>query len=104
MSVNQVYNSPVQGTAAEIIADTMCRLSETGDPLLQPEINIHDDLTYVRVPEKQVDYVAEKVIDHMLGVPFDWAKVVPISAEMSLGPNWLEMEDVATFSSDKWFS
>lgn len=104
LSVNQVLNSPVQGTAAEIIADIMCRLSETGDPLLQPEINIHDDLTYVRVPEKQVDYVAEKVIDHMLGVPFDWAKIVPLTVEMSLGPNWLEMEDVATFSSDKWFS
>lgn len=103
LSVNQVYNSPVQGTAAEIMADMYCRLSETGDPDLQPEINIHDDLTYVRVPEKRVDEIAEKVVEHMLSVPFEWSKIVPITAEMSLGPNWLEMEEVGTFSSDEWF-
>lgn len=101
LSLNQILNSPVQGTAAGIVLDAMSRLSETGDPELQPEINIHDDLTFMRVPEKRVDDIAERVISAMLKVPFDWVNV-PITVEMSVGPNWLEMEECDTFSSDEW--
>ena len=104
LSVNQVLNSPVQGTAAAIVLDAMARLSEIGDMELQPEINIHDDLTFIRVPEKRVDQVAERVITEMLNVPFEWAKTVPMAVEMSLGANWLEMEEVASYSSDEWFA
>lgn len=102
LSTNQVYNTPVQGTAAEIVMDGMCRLSESGDPDLQPEINIHDDLTFVRVPIESVDVVAEKVLDTMLAVPFEWVNV-PITVEMSEGPNWMSLEDVGAFSSAEWF-
>ena len=102
MSVNQVYNSPVQGTAAEIVMDGMSRLSELGDPELQPEINIHDDLTFLRVPADRVDEIAEKVLDQMLAVPFDWVNV-PITAEASLGTDWERMEEIGDFSSDEWF-
>lgn len=93
LSVNKIYNSPVQGTAAEIVLDAMCRLSETGDPELQPEINIHDDLTFVGVDIDRVDVVAEQVIDHMLKVPFKFINV-PIAVEMSVGPNWCDMEEI----------
>lgn len=102
LSLNQILNSPVQGTAAELIAVAMARLSEMGDPELQPELNIHDDLTWVRVPEKRVDYVAENAIKCMIDAPFPWAKLVPLTAEMSVGPNWFEMESVGEFSSDEW--
>jgi DNA polymerase I-like protein with 3'-5' exonuclease and polymerase domains len=102
MSVNQVYNSPVQGTAAEIVMEGMSRLSETGDPELQPEINIHDDLTFVRVPKKRIDEVAEKVLNEMLDVPFDWVNV-PITVEVSCGEDWESMEEIGDFSSDEWF-
>lgn len=111
LSVNKVYNSPVQGTAAEIVLDAMCRLSETGDPELQPEINIHDDLTFLRVREDRVDDIAEKVLGHMLDVPFGWVNV-PITVELAMGRNWMPydktnnpdgLQDVADFSSDLWF-
>jgi len=102
LTVNQIINSPVQGTAAEIVLDCMSRLSETGDPELQPEINIHDDLTFCWVPVERVDDIAEKVIDTMLKVPFEWAHVVPISVEASVGDNWMDLEEIGTFSSDKW--
>lgn len=102
LSLNQVYNSPIQGTAAEVVMDAMCRLSETHDPQLQPEINIHDDLTFLRVSEKNVDVVAEKIITHMLAVPFKWAHVVPITVEMAVGKNWAELEEVGNYSSDTW--
>lgn len=102
LSLNQVINSPVQGTAAEIVMDAMCRLSETGDEELQADINIHDDLTYVRVPAKRVDDVAEKIIGHMIKVPFSWAKTVPMAVEMSVGQDWLNLEEAGTFYSHEW--
>lgn len=101
MSLNQVINSPVQGTAAEIVLDAMCRLSETGNPQLHPEINIHDDLTWIRVPINKVDVIAEKIIGMMVAVPFDWVNV-PITIEVSTGPNWMELEEIGAFSSDTW--
>jgi uracil-DNA glycosylase family 4 len=101
LSLNQVYNSPVQGTAAEVVMDAMARLSEIGNSELQPELNIHDDLTWMRVPIKRVDTLAERIIEEMLAVPFSWVNV-PITVEMSVGPDWLNMEEVATYSSDEW--
>lgn len=101
LSINKVFNSPVQGTAADIVLDGMCRISELNQWELQPEFNIHDDLTLVRVPEEEVDNIAEIVITEMLSVPFDFINV-PITVEMSIGPNWGELKEVQTFSSDTW--
>jgi DNA polymerase I-like protein with 3'-5' exonuclease and polymerase domains len=106
-----IVNSPVQGTAAEIVMDAMARLSETGDPEMQPEFNIHDDLTWLRVPEERVDDVAEKIITHMLDVPFPWANIVPLTIEMSCGRNWQPydkvsnpdgLQEIGAYSSDEW--
>ncbi len=110
MTSNQLINAPVQGTAAEIVLDAMSRLSETNDPMLQPELNIHDDLTWLRVPERIADELAEKIIDMMINVPFKWAHVVPIAVEMSMGKNWCDMEEIkdgngktlSVYSSDTW--
>lgn len=103
LSTNQIFNSPIQGTAAAIVLDAMSRLSEMGDLELQPEINIHDDLTFVRIPTSRVDVAADKIITAMLTIPFSWAKAIPFTVEGSFGPNWLEMEEFGTFSSDEWF-
>lgn len=102
LSLNQIINSPVQGTAAAIVLDAMDRLSETEDPELQPEINIHDDLTWARVPEGRVDDIAEKILGIMLKPAFPWINV-PLTVEGAIGSNWLEMEEFGTFSSDEWF-
>jgi DNA polymerase I-like protein with 3'-5' exonuclease and polymerase domains len=102
LNENKIYNSPVQGTAAEIVMDGMCRLSELGDWDLQPEINIHDDLTFCRVPVKKVDEIAERVINEMLDVPYDFVNV-PITVEASVGSDWLKMDEFGTFSSHTWF-
>jgi DNA polymerase I-like protein with 3'-5' exonuclease and polymerase domains len=101
LSPNKVYNSPVQGVTAEIVMEAFCRLSETGDPVLQAELNIHDDLTFLRVPERKVDHYLEKIIDVMIQPPFDFINV-PISLEASVGENWLEMEEVGTYASHEW--
>ena len=101
MTINQILNSPVQGTAAEIVLDAMSRLSETNDPELQPEIQVHDDFVFLRVPEERVDVIAEKIIDIMLAVPFDWVNV-PISVEMSCGSNLADLKEVGMYASDTW--
>lgn len=101
MSINKIINSPIQGFTAELVLEGMCRLSESGDPLLQPNIQIHDDITWCDVPEDKVDHVAEKAIDILLNPPFECINV-PLSLEMSVGPNWLNMSEVGTFYSDEW--
>lgn len=109
LSINQILNSGVQGTAAEIVLDAMSRLSETGDPELQPEINIHDDLTFVDVVAKRADIVAEKIIDMMINVPFKFVNV-PIVVEMGVGRNWCDIDElkdesgktISVYSSDEW--
>jgi DNA polymerase I-like protein with 3'-5' exonuclease and polymerase domains len=101
LSTNMVYNTPIQSFACELIMEGMNRLSETGDPLLQPQIQIHDDLTWTNVPEDKVDYVAEKALDILLYPPFEQINV-PITLEMSVGPNWRDMEDIGVFASNEW--
>src|SRR5690606_22319783 len=102
MSLNKVINSPVQGFTCEFVLDGMCRLSETGDPLLQPEIQFHDDLTWVSVPVDKVDYVAEKALEILLDPSPEFKDFicVPITLEMSVGEDWLNMEEIGVFSSD----
>lgn len=103
LTTNQILNSPVQGTAAALVNDVLSRLVETGDPELEPEIQIHDDLTFARVPKDRVEPIVEKILDVMLKPAFPWINV-PLTVEGSIGPNWLEMEEFGTFSSDEWFA
>lgn len=102
LTTNKIFNSPIQGTAAAIVNEALSRLTETGDPELQPEIQIHDDLTFVRIPEKRVDEITEKILDIMLKPVFPWFNV-PITVEAAVGPNWLQMEEFGVFSSDEWW-
>jgi DNA polymerase I-like protein with 3'-5' exonuclease and polymerase domains len=108
MSRNEIINSPIQGTAADIVLDAMCMISEkwqfdlTGQftEELQPRMNIHDDLTY--------NFSEGRMEDNILTVAqvmcssaerFDFINV-PIVAEVSVGKNWYDQEEVAIFSSE----
>jgi DNA polymerase-1 len=102
MKKNEILNTPIQGSASDIVLDAMNRLSamsdQTGDLALQPVMNIHDDLTFY-VPEKKQDKYMKIIVDEMLHPSFDWVNV-PISVEVSVGKNWGEMKPVGTFFSD----
>jgi hypothetical protein len=37
-----------------------------------------------------------------LDCPYEWAHIVPIVVEMSVGDNWGELKEVGKFRSDKW--
>jgi uracil-DNA glycosylase family 4 len=103
MTRNQIYNSPIQGTASDVVLDAMNRLSvkaeRDGEPALQTVLNIHDDLTHF-VPKKRREELQDKIVREMLTPSFDWIDV-PISAEVKVGSDWSKMEAVDTFFSDE---
>lgn len=101
VSTNELINSPIQADETIIAMDAMIRLSEMEDPRYQASIFVHDDLTFFW-PKNEVEKRAEVVIDVMVNCPFKWAQIVPIGVEMSVGPNWIDLEEVGKFSSDKW--
>jgi hypothetical protein len=79
----------------------MNRISELdvweGHPLLQ----IHDDLLF-HLPEKDVEEFAQPIIAEMIRPTFDFINV-PLMAEMSIGKNWCDMNEIAKFSSAEWY-
>jgi len=98
---NEIINSPIQGTAADIVTDGMVRLShrsyEIDKPQLQFRINIHDDLTFY-LPDETLEDDVGYIAKEMCMVPFDFV-TCPITVEVSAGRNWGEQEDLMVFSS-----
>ena len=82
-------NTPIQGTAAEIIKLAMIaldrRLREEG---LRSKmvLTIHDELLFDAVSE-EVDTLQKVVTEEMEAA---MALNVPLKVELGLGPNWLE--------------
>ena len=85
-------NSPIQGTAADIIKMAMVaihnRLRVMGDGLRKPEmiLQIHDELCF-NVPAEMIEPVRDMVVAEMQNVVH---LSVPLVAEAGYGSNWLE--------------
>ena len=105
LSANKIINTPIQGTASDIVVNAMDRLSimaeEQDRPQLQAVLNIHDDLEF-ELPNETLDSDMDDIIGTMLTVPYTFAQVVPISVETKLGPNWCDFEPVGDFFSNEW--
>ena len=82
-------NSPIQGTAADIIKMAMVtihrRLKEEGLKA-QMIMQVHDELNF-NVPENEIDKVREIVISEMQNVVH---LTVPLIADCGVGTNWLQ--------------
>ena len=82
-------NSPIQGTAADIIKMAMVtihrRLKEEGLKA-QMIMQVHDELNY-NVPVSEVDRVREIVVSEMQNVVH---LTVPLIADCGVGANWLQ--------------
>ncbi|MBR2936559.1 MAG: DNA polymerase I [Paludibacteraceae bacterium] len=82
-------NSPIQGTAADIIKMAMVtihrRLKEEGLKA-QMIMQVHDELNF-NVPVNEVDRVREIVVSEMQNVVH---LTVPLIADCGVGTNWLE--------------
>lgn len=83
-------NSPIQGTAADIIKMAMIainkRLQEFNDPRLQLTMQIHDELCF-NVPENIIEQVQQMVVNEMQNIV---QLTVPLIAEAGSGHNWLD--------------
>ena len=83
-------NSPIQGTAADIIKMAMIaiskRLPEFNDSRLQLTMQIHDELCF-NVPEALIERVETMVVAEMQNVVL---LSVPLIAEAGYGHNWLD--------------
>ena len=82
-------NSPIQGTAADIIKKAMIsisrRLKQEGLKT-QMIMQVHDELNF-NVPVNEVDKVREIVISEMQNVV---QLSVPLIADCGVGENWLQ--------------
>lgn len=101
----QAINYPIQSVACDIVCRAMVRLScdaaDTGNWYLHPIMNIHDDLTFC-IPDK--DSILEPAIEHiyrtMLTPAYSFINV-PLSVSASVGNNWLDMDEIGKFWSNR---
>ena len=103
LSINQLINATIQGSACDLIVDAMIRLSRMAinenRPQLQAALNIHDDLTFF-IPDATFDDDVADIVHEMTHSSYDWIKACPMGIEVSVGPNWYNMEVLDTFYSD----
>lgn len=98
VSSNELINSGIQADESMIVCSAMNRLSEMGLNQYQPNLEVHDDLSFVW-PKKSIEKNAEIVGKEMTRIAYPWMACVPIEVEMSVGDNWSELEEVAKFNS-----
>jgi DNA polymerase I-like protein with 3'-5' exonuclease and polymerase domains len=106
LTYNKIINAPIQGTASDftVKAGTLLEQDarELGAPCLIPNIQIHDDLTFI-VPTSEVDFVIKHGVRRMLKLTdyFDFINV-PLTCEVEVGPSWDKQETYGEYSSDTY--
>ena len=84
-------NTPLQGTAADLIKLAMIRLHDelhTRKLKSRMTLQVHDELVF-EVPLDEVETMRELVRDKMENV---YELKVPIVADVGVGKNWRDME------------
>jgi len=84
-------NTPLQGTAADLIKLAMIRIDEEirkRGMKSRMTLQVHDELVF-EVPESEVDAMKPLVREHMENAH---ALAVPLLVEIGVGPNWRDME------------
>lgn len=103
LSYNEIINTPIQGTASTIVINAMNVLSQTAleDPsrwYLQPNLNIHDDIT-LYLPDETIEDDIDFIAKTMTTSRFDFINV-PLVAEVEIGPDWGNQYVYGEYSSD----
>lgn len=105
MTKNEIINHPIQGTAADIVLEGMNALSERADAEddwdLQPNLNVHDDLSTI-LADTGMDRKIDIIVREMCLPRFDWINV-PLLVEVSVGERWSDLEEIAKYRSDELF-
>jgi uracil-DNA glycosylase family 4 len=105
MTYNQLINSPIQGTASDIVVDAMERLSRYSvrekEPWMQPVLNVHDDLTFDLPDSSELEDMVTFLTREMLDCRFKFINV-PLAVEVSVGDTWGGMTEIATITSQDY--
>jgi len=83
-------NTPIQGTAADLIKVAMINISrrlKQQSLRTRMVLQVHDELVF-EVPEEEIDRVTLLVKEEMEGALPGFG--VPIKVDIGIGPNWLE--------------
>ena len=96
LSINMIYNTPIQGVGFHLCLDSLNRIDEEMRKRnLKSNVNIevHDSIDTDTVPEEieEVIDIAEKI---MCSKRFDWQANIPLEVKWKAGHNWYEMEDL----------
>jgi DNA polymerase-1 len=80
-------NSPIQGTAADVLKLAMVRCAEAlrGSPV-QQILTVHDELLFEGPPE-EIEKVRDAIVQAMVGV---WDHEPPLVVDVGVGRTWLE--------------
>lgn len=105
MSPNEIINTPVQGTAADIVTEAMCALSERAEiddqPALQCSLNVHDDLTFF-IEDDTLESTIDTIAYEMCKPRADYI-IVPLVVDVSIGERWHTKVEYKTYSSQELF-
>lgn len=105
MRKEQIINCPIQGTAADIVTEGMTVLSERAmyedDPDLQPNLNVHDDLTFL-LPDASLETKIPIIVKEMCLPRFDYINV-PLVVEVSVGSRWHDLTEIGVYKSHELF-
>lgn len=109
LTLNELINMPIQGTASDIVTNGMCQLSElelvSGRDIAktQARLNIHDDLTFYimdDILDETIDVIAKGMCFSPLET-FDFINV-PISIEVEIGRDWGTQKEYGVYNSTEW--
>jgi DNA polymerase-1 len=92
MAERMAVNSPIQGTASDIIKQAMLDINEKlqkESPNSRLVIQVHDELVF-EVPEEDLNSVEKLVRSTMESVG---ELKVPLLVDVEYGPNWYDMKD-----------
>lgn len=105
MTLNEIINLPIQGTAADIVTEAMDVLSEKAVEMdrmdLHPRLNVHDDLTFV-VADAGLEQSIDHIVREMCMPRFDYINV-PLVVEVSIGTTWANQQEIGVYRSNELF-
>jgi DNA polymerase-1 len=106
LTTNQIINMPIQGTAAEIVTEGMCAVSEMAvlenDMDMHPMLNVHDDLTF-NMPDEGMERRIDRIATEMCRPRFKYINV-PLIVEVKVGERWSQMEEIKVYRSNELFN
>jgi DNA polymerase I-like protein with 3'-5' exonuclease and polymerase domains/uracil-DNA glycosylase len=106
MTKNEIINMPIQGTAADIVTAGQCIVTELAyeldNPELVPNLNVHDDLTFLirdETLESNLEIISREMCKHR----FNYINV-PLVVEAKIGLTWNSLEEIKVYRSDQIFN